>query len=181
MTITITATVGSATANSFCTETEFVNYAAVRLNVPSGTTVSGTTCSDNEKKALIEATRELSHLTWQGYRVDDTQVLAWPRSYCTDPDAPITDPPASYPYYATTVIPTRVKDATVELALEFLKAGTTDLAVADPNAGVIESTVDVLTTRWASASAHPTGWARFPRIVALIAPMLADTRRTERV
>jgi hypothetical protein len=177
MAITITATVGSASANSFVTEAEAVTYLATRLNRASTwTTVSGSTCTDTEKIALIEATRELTRIAWQGARVDDTQALSWPRNYCVDPDAPLalgTSTTVGYPYYLATEIPDRIKEATIELANEFLKAGTTDLAVADPNAGVIEKTVDVLTTRWASAGSRPTGYARFPRIVALIRPLLA--------
>ena len=88
MTISIDATSSSATANSYATEVEFIAYAATRLNVVSGTTVSGSTCSEDEKKALIEAQREITYLPWQAQRTLDTQSLAWPQRYCLDPDAP---------------------------------------------------------------------------------------------
>ena len=231
MTISINATSSSATANSYATEVEFIAYAATRLNVVSGTTVSGSTCSEDEKKALIEAQREITYLPWQAQRTLDTQALAWPQRYCLDPDAPavtgLSDIAQLYfddglpetagefevdTLYvilsvgttdftligasastvgiqftatgvgsgtgtATTVasVPDRVKHAQIELALEFLKAGTTDIAVGDPNTGVIEKTVDVLTTRWASGSSRPAGLDRYPRVVAFIAPMLATS------
>ena len=174
MSITVTATAGSATANSYVTETEAGAYAAERMNRPSTwVTVSGSTCTEAEKAALVEAQRELTNLTWKARRTDATQVLAWPRSYVEDPDAPGVGNTPTYAdlYFDDTEIPRRVKRAQIELAFEFLRAGTTDLAAADPNAGVVEKTVDVLTTRWESY-ARPEGLARFPRIVALIAPLL---------
>jgi len=170
------ATAGSATANSFSTEGEFIAYAATRLNVPAGTTVSGSTCTETEKAALIEATRELTNLLWQAQRTDSTQALAWPQRYALNPDAPsitgLSD--IAELYFDDDEVPVRVKNAQIELALEFVRAGTTDLAGGDPNAGVIEETVGPLTTRW-SAYARSVGLARFPRVMSYIAPMLAST------
>jgi hypothetical protein len=139
-------------------------------------TVSGSTCTEAEKAALVEAQRELTHLAWKARRTDATQVLAWPRSYVEDPDAPGVGNTPTYAdlYFDDDEIPTRVKSAQIELAFEFLRAGTTDLAAADPNTGVIVSTVDVITKQWQPYQ-RPTGLARFPRVVALIGPMLAST------
>lgn len=173
MTLTIVATAGSASANSFVTEAEVIAYVATRLNASSWTTVSGATCTETEKAALIESTRELSALTWKGSRVDSTQVLSWPRQWAENPDSPN----GAWDYYATTAIPQRVKDATCELAFQFLKAGTTDLAAADANAGVIEKTVSVLTTRWQPFQ-RPTGLARFPSVLRFIRPLLAASPGT---
>ena len=173
MPISIVATVGSASANSYITEAEFIAYAATRLNVPTGTTVTGAICTETEKAALIEAQRELTALRWKAGRVDSVQALAWPRIYAEDPDAPslLGVVGATDFWFEETEVPQRVKDAQCELALEFLKAGTTDLAAADPNAGVIEKTIDVLTTRW-QPYARPEGLGRFPRIVGWIGPLL---------
>lgn len=174
MAISIVATAGSATANSYATEAEFIAYAATRLNTPTGTTESGSSCSETEKKALIEAQRELTLLPWAAQRTDDTQALAWPQRYCLDPDAPavtgISD--IAQLYFDDTEIPTRVKRAQIELAFEFVRAGTTDLAAADANVGVIEKSVGPLTTRWSESQGRPTGLARFPRILAYVGPML---------
>lgn len=173
MPITIVATPGAATANSYATEAEFIARAATRLNVPAGTTVAGSTCSETEKTALIEAQRELTTLPWKASRTDSVQALAWPRAYAEDPDAPslVGTALATDFWFADTEVPQRVKDAQIELALEFIRAGTTDLAAADPNAGVIEKTVDVLTTRWEPGH-RAEGLGRFPRILALIGPLL---------
>jgi hypothetical protein len=172
--ITLVATVGSASANSYCTEAEFIARAATRLNVPADTTVTGATCTETEKAALIEAQRELTVMPWKAGRVDSTQALAWPRAYAEDPDAPSLEGLASATdfWFDEDEVPQRVKDAQIDWAFEFIRAGTTDLAAADPNAGVIEKTVDVLTTRW-QPHQRPTGLQRFPRILALIGPLLA--------
>lgn len=162
MPLAIVATVGAATANSFVTVAEADTYLEARLNSAAWTGV------DPKMQALIEATRELCALGgWLGYRVDTTQALAFPRADLENPDDPT---PGTY--YATTIIPQRVKDATCELALEFLRAGTTDVAAAPATTGVTEKTVDVLTTRYADPSQQLQGLMRFPRIWALIAPLL---------
>jgi hypothetical protein len=179
--ITIVATSGSATANSYVTETEAIARAATRLNLPSTwVSVSGSTCTETEKAALIEAQRELTTLPWIAGRTTSTQALAWPRAYAEDPDAPslLGTVLATDFWFADTELPQRVKDAQIELAFEFLRSGTTDLAAADPNAGVIEKTVDVLTTRWQPYQ-RPTGLARFPRIQALLAPLLTGSGSLE--
>ena len=167
MAITIVATVGSATANSFVTEVEQIAYMAAHLNASTWTSVSGSTCTETEKAAMVEATRELSSMSWKGSRVDTTQILSWPRQWVEDPDTPNF----AWSYFSTTVVPTRVKNAACELAFQFLKAGTTDIAAADPALGVIEKTVDVLTTRWNSYQ-RPTGMAGFPSVMRFIKPLL---------
>lgn len=176
MAVTIVATSGSATANSFATEAEFIAYAATLAVVPASTTVTGATCSEAEKIALVMAARVFGNLTWQAQRTDSTQALAWPQRYCLDPDAPaitgITD--IAQLYFADTTVPTRVKRGQIELALAIVGGGTTDVLATDPNAGVIEKTVDVLTTRWQPYQ-RPTGLARYPQVLAYIGPLLAST------
>lgn len=169
MTISIVATAGSATANSFVTEAEQITYMATRLNASSWTTLSGATCTETEKAAMVEATRELSAMRWLGNRVDSTQVLAWPRAYVPNVDSPTF----AFDYYSTTTVPQRVKDATCELAFQFLKAGTTDLAAVDAGAGVIEETVDVLTTRYEAWAKPRTLLERYPSVARFIRPLLA--------
>lgn len=171
MAITIVATAGSASANSFVTEAEAIAYVATRLNASAWTTVTGATCTETEKAALIESTRELSAMGWKGQRTDSTQILSWPRQWVENPDSPN----GAWDFYASTDIPQRVKDATCELALQFVKAGTTDLAAVDPNAGVIEKTVDVLTTRWDGYRKPTSLLGRFPSVARSIRPLLMAT------
>jgi len=171
--ITIVATVGAANANSFVTEAEYIARTATLPVVPTGTTVSGPTCSEAEKGWLLEAQRQLTLLSWKAGRVDSTQALAWPRLYAEDPDAPslLGIVGATDFWFDQTEIPQRVKDAQVDLSLVFLAAGKNTLAVADETQGVIEETLDVMTTRWQPFQ-RAVGMAKYPRILALIAPLL---------
>jgi hypothetical protein len=154
----LVATSGSASANSFITVEDADTYMELRLNSDAWTG------DDDKAKALVEATREISVMEFYGERTDTTQALSFPREFLPNPDSPNAD------YYTNTEIPQRVKDATCELALEFLKAGTTDLGSADSNRGVIEKTVGPLTTRWESSQARVTGLSRYPRVLKLLAP-----------
>lgn len=157
MTISLNATVGSASANSFVTEAEADAYLEARPNSGAWT---GTT---TKQQALIQSTRLLSALTWQGTRVDATQALSWPRQWVQDLDAPV-----GTTYFATTVVPQWLKDATCELALEVLKAGTTDLFALPSTEGVIQKTVGPLTTVYADPTLRKTELRRYPMVWQLI-------------
>jgi hypothetical protein len=165
MAVTLIATVGSSTANAFVTAVEATAYLGTRLNASAFTGAS----TDDQARAVIEATRELSVLSWEGQRADSTQALAWPRQFAVNPDSPW-----QY-WFSTTELPQRVKDATCELALEFLKAGTTDIAALDPTISVIRKKVDVLETEYAAPFLRAKGLAIFPRVMALIRPLLTSS------
>lgn len=175
MAITIVATAGASNANSFITEAEFIAYMATRLNVPTGTTVTGSDATETEKTAMIEATRELNHLAYRGTRVNATQALSWPRQYAMDVDAPmpVDVAPAGWPvYFDEDEIPTRLKNATAELAMEFIKAGTTDLAALDTQLEVKREKIDVLETEFVDPHTRARGLARFPRVMTFISGLL---------
>lgn len=168
MAVVVVETVGSATANSFITVAEADTYLEARLNS------SAWTGTEPKKIAVIEATRTLSGLTWTGSRTDAVQALSFPRIGVTDPDAPLDAPLDAWsgtPEYDDDEIPQRVKDATCELALEFLRAGTTDVAGIDATVGVITKTVDVLSTTY-DPNMRAQGLGRFPRVMSLIGPLL---------
>lgn len=165
MPITVVATPGSASANSFVTEAEADAYLATRLN--SSAWVAG---GANNRAALLEATREISALGFAGHRVDALQALSWPRYQADDPDAPV-----GTAYFAADVVPERVKRATYELALEFLRLGTTDLLALPSSDGVISKTVDVLSTTWAQPSERARGLARFPAVMRELGPLLTSS------
>ncbi len=173
MPITIVETPGSATANSFITEAQAIAFMATRLNVTGWATVSGSTCTEDEKRAMIEATRDVSALSYVGVRVDSTQVLSWPREDAPNPDSPGIDTVAGVTLgdYPSDSIPLRVKNATCELALQYLKAGTTDVAALDSTAGIISKTVDVISTTYDSAQ-RARGLARYPRVMSYVLPIL---------
>lgn len=174
MALTITATVGSSSANSFVTEAEMDAYCEGRLNATAWTSDAAAL------PALVEATRDISALLFKGYRVTDTQALSWPREYCpvpaTDTTADTIIGESGVVEYAVTVIPQRVKDATCELALQFLKAGTSDAAMPNAREGIIREQVDVIAVEYAAPGTSATrGLGRYPRVQALLAPLLAQT------
>ena len=164
MAVTIVATVGSASANSYATLAEAETYCEARLNV----TLWDAATDDNKNRALVEATRELDVLGWDGYRTDDVQALAWPREWVVNPDDPNLD------YYDNDEIPQRVKDSTCELALQFIKSGTTDLAAIPAETNIKRKKIDVLETEYFGPQNTPTGIDRFPRVLARVAPLLAS-------
>lgn len=176
MPISIVATVGAANANSYVTLADAETYLEGRLNISAWTAAT----TDTKNRALVEAQRTISPLPWAGSRTTDTQALAWPRQYVANPDAPLPLQnvarenllPTYIVYYDDDVVPQRVKDAQVELALEFLKAGTTDIAVADPNADIIRKKVDVLETQWADPGKRVAlNLAKYSRVMSLLLPL----------
>ena len=163
MALSIVATAGSATANSFITLAEAETYMEGR-----GNKALWTAAADADKNiALVEAMRELDVLSYQGYRSTDTQALSWPRQWAVDPDNPV------YAWFDTDEIPTRLKNAQAELAFQFIKAGTTDVAALDSKTGVKRKKVDALETEWFSPSTTARGLSRYPRVMNYIRPLLA--------
>lgn len=163
MPLTIDAVAGSATANSFATRAEFSTYLDGRLNATAGSGATGA----NQDIALAEATKELTTKRWKGRPASDTQALAWPREWAANPDASVEGT-----FYSSSIVPQRVKDATCELALQFLKAGTTDVAELPSSDGVIQETVDVLSTTYADPTSRARGLDRFPSVMRYIRPLL---------
>ena len=177
----IDASVGGIASNSFCTLVEASAYLSARLNASSFTGAS----ADDQNTALLEAARELTRIgVWKGLRVNDTQALSWPRDYVPDPDNPdnegllrngypaLEDPFATYTYYLTTIVPVRIKEAQAELALEFLRAGTEDVAALDADINIKRTKVDVLETEYFGQSQRVVGLLRYPRVMTLIGPLL---------
>lgn len=161
MAVTIVATAGSASANSYVTLAEADTYMEARLNA----TLWDAATDDSCNRALVEATREIDVLSYLGKRTSDTQALSWPRDFAVNPDDPNAD------YYDTTVVPTRVKDATCELAFQFIKAGTTDVAALESTAGIVRKKIDVLETEYSEFN-REKGLERYPRVVNYIRPLL---------
>ncbi len=162
---TVVATVGGASANSFVTVAECDSYCDARLNADAW---NGQDDDDVKARAVLEATRELSAKAWIGTRSSSTQALSWPRSFAINPDVSW----ASWAYYDSTTIPQRVKDATCELALQFLNGGTTDISAQDATLNVRVKTVDVLTTEYFEPGQRQQGLSRFPSVLRFVQPLL---------
>ena len=164
MPITINATAGSADANSYITLAEAETYMLGR-----GNKALWTAADDADKDiALAEATQEIDVRDYSGYRTDDTQALSWPRQWANNPDDPVQS------YFDNDEVPTRIKNATAELAFQFIKAGTTDVAALADTTNVKRKRVDVLETEYFSGTGTPLGLARFPRVLNYIRPLLAN-------
>jgi len=172
----LVATVGSATANAFADVDEADEYLDARLNASAWT--ASTVDEDNKIRALVEAARELSALEplLQGYRTDAVQALCFPRTGVINTKAPVDGPlgTSGYPEFDDDVIPADWVAANIELALEFLKAGTSDLASLDAKLNVIRKKTGPLETEWADPAQRAQGLARFPRVWALVEQFLAE-------
>lgn len=168
---TVIATAGASDANSFVTVADCTTYLDGRLNTSAWTAAS----ADDKARAVISATRLLNGLRYLGSTVSETQALQWPRAYVPNPDAPFdADPTRPFDevvYYVETEIPQRIVDATCELALEFLNAGTTDFAALDGDANLTSKTIGPISKTWAAAG-KPQGMARFPLVLNLLRPLL---------
>lgn len=139
MTVTVTATVGSASANSYLT----VAAADDLANLTLGTLAWSSATTDNKGRALIMATRYLDELQWLGDKASTTQALLWPRTGAECGDWSFTD----------SEIPQPVKQATFDLAEALLGdsallsgpgTGSTELIPGIPNANLKRARVDVI-------------------------------------
>lgn len=110
MALTIVATAGSETANSYCTLVEAYSYHETRLH--SLDTWDAADDGEEKTPALVWATRLLDEMVmWSGLKADDTQRLRWPRTYVYDIDGVEID---------SAVIPEFLKNATAEFAFYLL-------------------------------------------------------------
>ena len=122
MAITITATVGSASANSYLTLSD-ANAIIEGLVLDDDVTAWDNSTTDNKNRALFTATQRIDRERLLGARVADTQALQWPRSGVRKPDTYTNLYGLSFPnrlvadYYSDTEIPTRVKNAQAVLAV----------------------------------------------------------------
>ena len=116
------ATVGSSSADSYCTVAYADTYFASSYNRPLWEAL------DTEYKEIVlkESTRLLDGLvSWYGYRATSVQSLRWPRAYVRDTDsiwgsAQYMDVIVSEAYIDSTIIPKQIKDIVCELAYDIL-------------------------------------------------------------
>lgn len=155
MTLVLDATVGGANSNAYLDQSAAQVYidgtpnAAAWTSADGGGVVSG----GARDQALVYATRLLEAIPWRGVKIGTatTQALCWPRNFVEDPDAGTTENPwfgwsGVTIYLDGTTIPKRILRATTALALEILRAGTSDVAGVDPNINVKSSKVGPLET-----------------------------------
>lgn len=120
--MTIVATPGSASADSYCTVVEADNYFASSYNRPLWAALP----NSSKETVLKESTRLLDGLvSWHGYKATETQSLRWPRSYVRDTDsiwgsAQYMDVVVSEAYISNSIIPQQLKDIVCELAYDIV-------------------------------------------------------------
>lgn len=155
---------GLATAESYVS----VAYATARNLSLGNSTWAGLTTAQMEE-ALRRATNYMEQsyrLRWAGFRLTDTQALAWPRRYVLRPDSSAN---ALYGYgtgyYAFDAVPVEVQQACSDLAL---RAAGGDL-LADQTQRKSSVTVGPISTSYEAGGKLSTTYAA---IDALLRPML---------
>lgn len=167
MTVTVTATAGSASANSYLT----VAAADAISNTMVGTLVWSSATTDNKGRALITATRGLEVLGWIGAKATAEQALSWPRTGAVCGDKA----------YGDDEIPREVELATFDLANALLGEPTllrstpssTALVPGVANRDLRRLKLDVMELEWRtdvapSATSPVTPLTVLPHLAAIL-------------
>ena len=167
MAITIDATVGGASANSYLTLAAAQDLIDGMVENDDVTAWASAT-TDQKNRALYSATQRLDRERFLGARATDTQALQWPRTGVRKPDTYINTYAVGFPfkittdYFTDTEIPDQIKQAQVVLAvyLNNNKDGMGLSGLEDYKSVTIGS----LSVTSAGASAMATGADRVPPI-----------------
>ena len=122
MAITIDATVGGASANSYITLSD-ANGIVEGLIADDDVVAWDNSSTDNKNRALYTAAVRVDRERFLGARVTNTQALQWPRQGVRKPDTYINTYSIGFPfristdYFAETEIPEQVQKAQVILAV----------------------------------------------------------------
>ena len=122
MAISITATAGSASANSYLTLTD-ANAIIEGLVEDDDVTAWSSASDDAKNRALFTATIRIDRERFLGARATDTQALQWPRTGVRKPDTYVNTYAVGFPfrittdYFTDTEIPDQVKKAQAILAV----------------------------------------------------------------
>ena len=121
MAITITATVGSASANSYVT-LDAANSIVEGLILDDDVSAWDGSSNDNKNRALFTAAVRVDRERFLGARVTNTQALQWPRQGVRKPDTYINTYSVGFPfristdYFTDTEIPDQITKAQAILA-----------------------------------------------------------------
>ena len=122
MAVTIDATVGGASANSYLTLAQADAYVEAMIE-SADVTKWGTGSVDSRNRALTAAAERLDRERFIGSRTNDTQARQWPREGVRKPDTYVRTYTAGFPfrltedYYTNSEIPDQIKRAQIELAV----------------------------------------------------------------
>jgi hypothetical protein len=187
MALTLDPTVAGTSSNAYLTRAACQLVMEETPNASAWTSAT-TTAQD---QAIVYATRLLDTLTYKGAKSSTTQALQWPRSYVVDPDystvggnsGPFGIMLDTWPgYLSITSIPTRMQRATAMLALEILRAGTSDVWGVDASLDVARKSVDVLSTEYVAVHQRRLGLRRYPSVWREVFPLTlaSEPRSVER-
>lgn len=163
---TVIATVGADDANSYID----VSYADTYLDGLLNTSAWSSADAATKARAVITATAVLDRLQFAGGRSTTTQALQWPRYETYDRDG--------WPFDSDE-IPVAVKNATALLALELVKAGTTD-----PMATTAQDKLHSLSVEGAvelvfrARGDGPSGLSQFPEVLRELRTVLVAYGQT---
>jgi len=122
MAVTIDATAGGASANSYITLAEADAYVeAMVLGTDAAHWDSGN--EDSRNRALTAATQRLDRERFLGAKATDTQALEWPRTGVRKPSTYINTYATGFPirisgdFFTDTEIPSQIKHAQIVLAV----------------------------------------------------------------
>jgi hypothetical protein len=122
MAVTIDATAGGASANSYLTLSDAQDIVDGMVEDADVTAWASAT-TDQKNRALYTATQRLDRERFIGARATDTQALQWPRTGVRKPDTYVNTYATGFPfrisedYFTDTEIPDQVKRAQVVLAV----------------------------------------------------------------
>jgi hypothetical protein len=122
MAVSIDATAGGASANSYITLTEANTFVEAMI---SSTDVSKWTTGtdDTRNRALAAAAQRLDRERFLGARATDTQAMQWPRTGVRKPDTYINTYAVGFPfrittdYFTDTEVPDQIQKAQAILAV----------------------------------------------------------------
>ena len=103
MAITIVATAGSATANSYLTLTD-ANAIIEGLVEDDDVTAWSSATDDQKNRALYTSTIRIDRERFLGARATDTQALQWPRTGVRKPDTYVNTYAVGFPFRISTCL-----------------------------------------------------------------------------
>ena len=122
MAVSIDATAGGASANSYLTLSD-AQAIVDGMVEDADVTAWASATTDQKNRALYTATQRLDRERFLGAKATDTQALQWPRTGVRKPDTYVNTYATGFPfrisedYFTDTEIPDQVKRAQVVLAV----------------------------------------------------------------
>jgi hypothetical protein len=161
MPLVVETGIGSSTAEAYCSVVEASAYHSAR-----GNTAWGDLDPDVQEQCLRKATSYMVgeyRLRWSGVRLNETQLLDWPRSLVPRKDV------TAGAYYPNDAVPLEVRQACASLAL---RAATASL-LKDQSQRKASVTVGPISTTYEAGSKVATTYAE---IDALLRPFLGTRK-----